>query len=152
MPLSVVMHMFQGTDSSVDTETLKYCAMEKGLTGDKLIIDKLEFMDDYSAAFRFKQLKKENANLKRQLTIQKKRSEGNQANSQPANCAIFDVSNLTIIGLLKLMNEYNKKTEQKIAIGFHSDGVGDICDFSHDVEILIKDFDTLNEAIKFLCE
>lgn len=81
-----------------------------------------------------------------------RKERGRNVDLKNAALPIFDVSNLTIMGLLQLMNEYNKKTDQKIAIGFHYDGVGDICDFSHDVEILIKDFDTLNEAIKFLCE
>jgi hypothetical protein len=47
--------------------------MEKILKGDKLIIDKLEFYDNYGASFRIKELKKENANLKRKLTILKKK-------------------------------------------------------------------------------
>jgi len=60
--------------------------------GDKLIIDELEFVDNYDAAYRIKQLKQENANLKRQLTKLKNERKGNQADSKPANCAIFDVS------------------------------------------------------------
>ena len=78
-----------------------------------------------------------------------------QAIKQPtanANCAIFDVSNLPIMGLLKLMNEYNKKYSLNIGIGFYADGVGDICDYSNDAEICIGDFKTLNGAIEFLRE
>ena len=40
---------------------------------DQEIIDMLNFMDDYQAAWRFKQLKNENAALKRKLTILKKK-------------------------------------------------------------------------------
>jgi len=36
---------------------------------DKEIIEELEFMDNYEASYRIKQLKKEVANLKRKLTI-----------------------------------------------------------------------------------
>ena len=77
-------------------------------------------------------------------------SVGVDANLKNDNCAIFDVNNLTIIGLLKLMNEYNKKHSLNIGVGFYADGVGDICDYSSDVEICISDFKTLNEAIQFL--
>jgi len=40
---------------------------------DKEIIEMLNFMDEYHCSWRFEQLKKENANLKRQNTILKKK-------------------------------------------------------------------------------
>ena len=39
---------------------------------DKQIIEQLEFVNNYEAAYRLKELKKENANLKRELTKLKK--------------------------------------------------------------------------------
>jgi hypothetical protein len=42
---------------------------------DKEIIEKLEFLDNYEAAFLIATLKKENAKLKRKLTILKKKYE-----------------------------------------------------------------------------
>jgi len=40
---------------------------------DKDIIEMLDFMDEYYVAHRFAKLKKENASLKRKLTILKKK-------------------------------------------------------------------------------
>jgi hypothetical protein len=40
---------------------------------DSEIIIELELMDNYEAAYRLKQLKKENASLKRKLTVFKKK-------------------------------------------------------------------------------
>jgi len=39
---------------------------------DNELIENLEFMDNYEIAYRFKELKKENANLKRTITKLKK--------------------------------------------------------------------------------
>jgi hypothetical protein len=51
--------------------------------GDKRIIEQLEFCDNYAAAFRLKELKKQNTNLKRELTKLKKR-QANEANKPDA--------------------------------------------------------------------
>lgn len=40
---------------------------------DKEIIEMLDFMDAYSASYRFRELKRENTNLKRKLTILNKK-------------------------------------------------------------------------------
>lgn len=45
---------------------------------DTEIIEMLNFMDNYHAAWRFEKLKKENANLKRQNTILKKKLNAQQ--------------------------------------------------------------------------
>jgi len=42
---------------------------------DKEIIEALEFQDNYEAVYLIKSLKKENANLKRKITILKKKYE-----------------------------------------------------------------------------
>jgi len=40
---------------------------------DKEVIEALEFQDNYEAAYRIKELKRENANLKRKLTLLQKK-------------------------------------------------------------------------------
>jgi len=45
---------------------------------DNEILEGLEFQDDYEAAYRLRELKKENANLKRKLTILQKQYDSSR--------------------------------------------------------------------------
>jgi hypothetical protein len=69
---------------------------------DKLIIEQLEFCDNYAAAFRLKELKKQNTNLKRELTKLKKR-QANEASKQPDTKAL--ALNSVRLSLLECKNE-----------------------------------------------
>ena len=57
----------------VDVEVRKFKVAPYVAPSHKEIIEGLEFQDNYEAAFLIENLKKENANLKRKLTVMRKK-------------------------------------------------------------------------------
>ena len=81
------------------------------LKGDKALIAELDFFDFYEASYRLRELKKENTNLKRQLTKIKNERKGNRANSEDANCAFVLCGGIKNKIMKEVIEKYKAKLE-----------------------------------------